>query len=319
VHAWLGGLLYEWNDLDAAMHHLTTAVTLGEGQVDTSLGPGQQLLVDAYLTLARVRQARGNAAGALEMIHKAEQSAQEQFPAQLGQVAAARVRLSLGQNDVETAVRWARECGLAPDDELGHEHEYEHLTLARVLLAQGRLDEARELLDRLGQAAESRQCLGSVIESLALQALVFQAEGRADKAMTTLERALSLAEPEGYVRLFVDEGTPMAELLSAFRRQPSAVRGEYVATLLAAFQAEGPGGAEATPRRLQTATLFEPLTERELEVLGLIADGLSNREIAGALVIAVTTVKKHASNIYGKLGVTSRTQAAARARELDLR
>ena len=157
--------------------------------------------------------------------------------------------------------------------------------------------------------------MGSLIKILALQAVAFQAQSDLDQAMSMLERALSLAKPEGFVRTFVDEGEPMARLL-----EQAAARGiapDYVSRLLAALGAEEAERA-SSPAPPGVASLVEPLTDRELEVLRLIGEGYSNQDIAEALVITLNTVKKHTSGIYGKLGVHSRTQAVVRAQELGL-
>jgi LuxR family maltose regulon positive regulatory protein len=149
-----------------------------------------------------------------------------------------------------------------------------------------------------------------------LRAAAFQAEGDTAQASTTLERALTLAEPGGFIRVFVDEGPPMARLL--YEALNRGIAPDYVRRLLAAFPMAEPEKAE--PSRAQTAKpeLVEPLSERELEVLQLIAEGLTNPEIAARLFLALNTVKTHSRNIYGKLGVHSRTQAVSRARALGL-
>jgi LuxR family maltose regulon positive regulatory protein len=162
------------------------------------------------------------------------------------------------------------------------------------------------------QVAEAAGQTGNVIELLALKALALQTQGQPTQAMTTLEHALALAEPEGYLRIFVDEGKPMELLLQRLKAEDGRIK-DYVDKLLSAF-----GERILHPSSLIRQPLFEPLSERELEVLRLIADGLSNAEIAQRLVIAQGTVKRHINNIYGKLGVQSRTQAVARSRELGL-
>ena len=167
-------------------------------------------------------------------------------------------------------------------------------------------------LDSLLQVAEAAVQTGSVVELLALKALALRAQGQSAQAMTMLERALTLAEPEGYLRIFVDEGEPMKLLLQKIRAEGGGMK-DYVDQLLSAFEER-----VFHPSSLGPQPLVEPLSERELEVLRLIADGLSNAEIAGKLVIAQGTVKRHINNIYGKLGVQSRTQAVARSRELGL-
>ena len=197
--------------------------------------------------------------------------------------------------------------------------EFEHIAAVRVLFArassqasprEGEIGEALRLLARLLEAAEAARRMGSVIKILALQALAFQAQGDVGQALCVLERALSLAEPEGYVRTFVDEGGPMARLLR--RALSQGIAPNYAARLLDAL------GVAVELRSSAMESLIGPLSERELEVLRLVVAGLSNPEIAEELVIAVSTVKSHVNHIYGKLGVESRTQAVARARELGL-
>jgi LuxR family maltose regulon positive regulatory protein len=220
------------------------------------------------------------------------------------------------------ALGWALEQGLSAHDDLSYLREFEHITLARVLLARYKSDradgsmlEATGLLERLLQAAEEGGRTGSVIEILVLQALAHEAQDESPSALVSLERALALAEPEGYVRIFVDEGRPMAQLLSE-----AAARGimpDYTAKLLAVFEAEE-RKSEDRSYLPPAQSLTEPLSQRELEVLRLIAQGLSNREIGERLFLAVITVKGHNRNIFRKLQVRRRTEAVARARELDL-
>ncbi|MBN1136192.1 MAG: hypothetical protein JXM73_06385, partial [Anaerolineae bacterium] len=188
--------------------------------------------------------------------------------------------------------------------------DLERLILARLMIGQGQPQDGLAILERLLPRMEREGRWGSAIEGHILTALALQAAGDTPQAAAALEQALSLAEPEGYVRIFADEGAPLADLL-----RQAAARGaapEYVGRLLAAIRAGERGPAPDIPG------LVEPLADREIEVLRLIAAGLSNQEIAEELVVAVSTVKWHINNLYGKLGVSSRTQAIARARELEL-
>jgi LuxR family maltose regulon positive regulatory protein len=242
------------------------------------------------------------------------------------QAAALRARLQLAQGDRKAAEVWAANSGLSPDDpEASHPglREEEYLSLARVLNAEGRQAEALFLLERLWQAAEAEERMGSAIVIRILQGLIMQAQGNTVRALAFLERALVLAEAEGYVRVFVDEGEPLRALLYDFRSlrltRLSATPDDrsrrllaYANKLLAAFPLTG----MLVPPQLEPH--LEPLSERELEVLRLIATGASNRDVADTLVVAVTTVKKHVSNILSKLNSSSRTQAVAEARALGL-
>jgi LuxR family maltose regulon positive regulatory protein len=306
--------LYEWNDLDGAMRYAMEGIRLREQ------GGFVAHLLLGHAILARVHQVRGHADSALEVMEEAERLADRHDDARLRAVVAdLQVWLWLAQGNATAASRWALEHSLDPVDELTSAREVEQIAVARVLVAsawfrgstQGsEIDEALELLAQLLKAAEAAERTGSLIKILPLQALAYQAQGDLDQALSTLEQALSLAEPEGYVRTFVDEGEPMARLLR--RALTRGISPEYTGKLLGAL------GESAEPVPPATQALVEPLTERELEVLRLIAAGLSNREIAQELVVAVSTVKTHINHIYGKLAVKSRIQAVAKAQALDL-
>ena len=321
AHGGLANILCEQNHLDAALDH----IQLGIGQVDQVGGAWSAHVL--YRALARVYQAQGNwqdALVALDRTHEVGQNAQVSLV--VAQAAALRASLLLAQGDLEAAATWAANCGLSPDDaQAAHPgwREVEYLALARVLEAQGRQAEALSLLDRLLQAAQAGERNGSAISILAFQALVLQKQRDTNAALHCLERALTLAAPEGYIRIFVDEGEPLRLLLVDFRAQVEKRRnvtpGDHCAALLAytnhllsAFpQPQGSGN-------IQPETLVEPVSERELEVLHLINNGLTNQEIADQLVIAISTVKTHINHLYGKFGVRSRTQAVANARDLGL-
>src|SRR6266566_1245770 len=211
---------------------------------------------------------------------------------------------------------WAREQGLSVDDDLSYLREFEHITLARVLMARYQDERAERsvhevirLLDRLLRAAEEGERAGSVIEILVLRALAYQRHGDIPAALSCLQRAVTLAEPEGYVRVFADEGPAMASLLRAAAKQ--GTRPNYVRRLLAA--ASGPEHSSPTEQ-----ALIDPLSERELEVLRLLGTELDGPAIARELTVSLNTMRTHTKNIYAKLGVTNRRAAIRRAAELDL-
>jgi ATP/maltotriose-dependent transcriptional regulator MalT len=310
----MADVLYEWDDLEAAEQHLQDGIALGV--------PGGYvgMMVNGYTLLARLRQVRGDAQGALDAICQAEQAVQRVNPPRttLDEVAAYRAWLHLTQGDLEAAARWAQT--LEPGSNIGLDTlgEYKLITLTRVRLAQGNRDQAQSLLGRLLQAAETDGRIGKAIELLALQALMRQAGGDGVGALEDLKRALTLAEPEGYVRTFVDQGAPMAELLLwGVERNTWTEPGlaGYVNKLLSHFGLHPPDQAKIPKLESKIA---EPLSERELQVLQLVAEGASNHTIAQRLSVTVSTVKAHLRNINSKLEVNSRTQAIARARALRL-
>jgi LuxR family maltose regulon positive regulatory protein len=316
VYAKLGDVLREQNDLQAAEDHLSAAIKISQGRL--AIVSGQ-----AYLHLARLKHASGDAAGARSALQQAGQAVQGwETPEIVADMAAHQARLWLDQGDLPAAIRWVHQSGIRSNKEPTYLHEFELLTLARVLIAQGSaqrdqgpLHEAMDLLEQLRQTAEAGERMGRVIEISMLQALalseIHDEETETNQALASLERALVLAEPEGYVRMFVDEGEPMARLL--YEAASQGIAPDYAGRLLAAF----PDVLSAQPKR-PPPEMVEPLSARELEVLGLIAEGLSNQEIAAKLFISLNTVKVHSSHIYGKLGVKSRTQAVAKAETLGI-
>jgi LuxR family maltose regulon positive regulatory protein len=300
----LGNLSRERNELSKAAEFLERGVKLGQA------GDHPHILTSGYVWLAWLRHTQGDMSGSQEAIRSALQVVRQKQVSRLWPVppaASYQARLWIAQGDLIAASRWAQNSGLNPTDTpITFLYEVENLTLARLLIAQGNLEEAEALLLRLHRGTATTGRAGSLIEILILQALTFAAQRRAEEAISALEQALDLAEPEGFVRIFIDEGAPLADLL----RQAVArdLHAAYALHLLGAMEA---AAAAKQP-------LVEPLSARELEVLRWVAAGYSNQEIAQELVIAVSTVKKHIHNIYGKLEVGSRTQAVARAGELGI-
>src|SRR5205085_6520337 len=339
MHVGMSELHRERNDLQTATQHLLRSKELGER---TGLPQNRYRWCVA---MARIREAQGDLDGAHDLLHEAERLYMSDFFPNVRPVAAWKTRVWVAQGRLGEALDWAREQGLSVSDDLSYLREFEHITLARVLLARYQSDradrslrEAMGLLERLLQAAEEGERTGSVIEILVLQALAHQTQGNILAALMPLERALTLAEPEGYVRIFVDEGPPMAVLLAKLhehsRKRPRATSTNvplaYIERLLALLRGErvqegtSPAATSSTSSTSSPSAptpaqpLLDPLTERELEVLRLIAAGLSNREIAARLVLALSTVKSYVNTIYSKLQVESRTKAVARARALHL-
>jgi LuxR family maltose regulon positive regulatory protein len=317
----------EYGDLQVATQHLLKSNELGER---TGFPPNRSRWCVA---MARIREAQGDLEGALDLLHEAERLYRRDFFPNVRPVAALVTRVWVAQGRLGEALDWAREQGLCVSDDLSYLREFEHITLARVLLARSKSDradrsilEAMGLLERLLQAAEEGERTGSVIEILVQQALAHHVQGDIPAALVPLSRALTLAEPEGYVRIFIDEGPPMAVLLTNLHerswKRPRAASTNiplaFIERLLALLRGERvqEGTSPSAPPPAQP--LLDPLTERELEVLRLIAAGLSNRAIADQLVLALSTVKSYVNTIYSKLQVESRTQAIARARTLHL-
>jgi LuxR family maltose regulon positive regulatory protein len=322
VVGWLlavwGETLAELDDLKGARRHAQRGVARAEQGGELSM------LGWSYLCLIRVLFSAGEITGAQEAIQKIENSARASNvpPWITSQAGAWQARLWLAQDEPEAAAEWARERGLLTTGEpelppeIGFSPLIEYIVLARILIARERMDEATLLLQRLLRAAEAGERITRAVEISSLQALALQAAGRSSQAMEALERALTLAEPGGFVRTFVDEGPPMARLLH--QAATAGIAPEYARRLLSAFPVAGPEHAESTEMQDTQSEFVEPLSEREREVLELIAEGLTNPEVASRLFLAINTVKAHTRNIYGKLGVHNRTQAVARARALGI-
>ncbi len=320
----LGLLCHEQGDQQSAAQHLRKSGELGE-----------QALIDwPYrwrLAQARLKEAEGDLKTALDLLDEARRLYVRTSMPDFHPIDALKARVYLRQGRLSEALDWVRERGLSVDDDLSYLDEFEHITLARVLIAQhqndpvaGSIHEAIVLLERLLQAAEAGRRMGSVIEILVAQALAFQAQGNVSRALASMERALVLAEPEGYVRIFVDEGEALRLLILDFRfsiekqaPQDAHPLHGYVERLLAVF----PQVCEANPKsKIQNlkSEMIEPLSDRELEVLKLLRSELSGPEIAHELIVSLNTLRTHTKNIFNKLGVNNRRTAVRRAEELDL-
>lgn len=305
----------ERDDLDAAHDHLRASWELGEPN-GLPQNPYR-----SRVALARVRQAEGDLDGAIELLAEAQRLHVADYSPDVRPVAAIRARALIAQGRLPEAWGWARDHGLAATDEPSYLREFEHITLARLLVAQGAHDRvgaigedgavvaALGLLERLLDPADQGGRAGSVIDILVVQALAHDAAGDESAALASLKRAIRLAEPEGYVRIFVDEGASMAALLQLLAKQPN-VSGYARRLLGTAVTAEG--------RPAVGQPLIEPLSEREIEVLRLLASDLSGPDIARELTVSLATVRTHTQNVYAKLGVNSRRAAVRRADELGL-
>jgi LuxR family maltose regulon positive regulatory protein len=314
----------ERNDLQLATQHLLRSQELGEH------ARFPQNRYRWRVAMARIREAEGDLDGALDLFDEAERLYMSDFSPNVRPIAALKARVWLAQGRWGKALDWAREQGLSAHDKLSYLHEFEHITLVRVLLAQytgnraeNSILDAKGLLLRLLQAAEAGERTGSIIEILILQALAHQLQGDIPAALMPLSRALSLAESEGYIRMFVDEGPALTQLLSAAAAQ--GMMPGYVEMLLAAFPRTEDRGlrtefAESLHSVLspRSSSLVEPLSQRELDVLRLLGTDLSGPEIARELMVSLNTLRTHTKNIYDKLGVNNRRAAVHRAEELKL-
>jgi LuxR family maltose regulon positive regulatory protein len=310
----MGDVYREWNELDKASQNIQEGLHLAESIGDFVF------LRDGYIAKSRLEQSLGNLESAGIYLQKAERIARNTETAHgITPIKALQVSLWIGMGDIQSAEQWIKDAGLDIENYATHDSphfldEYSLITLARLHIARGHLGEARRLLDQLQTFAASAGRQGRVIEILILQALAHYAGGEKVRAVEALTKALVLAEPEGYVRLFVEQGAKMEELLELVGKSKGVgALASYVYKLLGTFP-----DRQAKPLASLQQPLIEPLSQRELEILQLVAAGMSNREVADQLVLATGTVKKHLNNIFGKLDVQNRTQCVARARELHL-
>jgi LuxR family maltose regulon positive regulatory protein len=311
---------YQRNELDSALARVTDGIPLCRRLTYT------QPLANGLATLALIRQAAGDTAGALDAIAEAEKIAPSPEVADLlNPVRAQRARLLLAQGDLAAAAHWTEEHGLGADEEVSYSREPAYLMLARVLLASHAADKAIRLLGRLNVDAAAHGRTGSLIEIQALMALAMAAGGDQARAVTTLAAAITHAHPQGFIRVFADEGPAMGALLGRLiasqpRHVPAAiVPVDYLGRLARASRRDASCGGSATrPSTAVASGMVTALSDREREVLYLVAAGKQNREIADELYITRDTVKKHVTHIFEKLGAANRTQATARARDLGL-
>jgi LuxR family maltose regulon positive regulatory protein len=310
MYVGMSELYRERDDLETATELLGRSQELGD-----HLGMPQNRY-RWLVAMARIREAEGDTAAAVDLLDEAERAYVGDFFPNVRPVAAVRARSHLLQGGLGEALAWVRERGLSAQDDLSYLREFEHVTLARILLALHRtersepsLQDAARLLDRLLAEAESGGRTGTVIEVLVLHALAHQARGDMPAALASLQRAVSLAEPEGYVRIFTDEGAPMASLLRALASQ--APGGRYARQILTISSTTDHDRPSKQP-------LLEPLSDRELDVLRLLGTDLSGPEIARELVVSLNTVRTHQKHIYAKLGVSNRRAAVRQGDELKL-
>ncbi|HEV2660957.1 MAG TPA: LuxR C-terminal-related transcriptional regulator, partial [Ktedonobacteraceae bacterium] len=325
----LGSLLYEWNELDSAEDFALAGMTFD------AAGEQVQVTLNSVSIQARIKQVQGDEDEVWRLMQEGEDYIYRHHATRLVPVLSMqRARLWLMQDNIAEAGEWVVASGLSFDDALNHLREAEYLTLARVYIAQRKLVLALGLLERLRQQAEAGKRVGSLIEIAILEALAWQEQGEMQQALAALVDALVLAKPEGYIRIFVDEGTPMEALLTKALEMRSELEGlqkiapGYIRMLLATIKQERlwrelPEEQYLLAPQIDESeepveSLLEPLTEREIEILRLVAAGLPNRAIAEHIVVSAGTVKVHLHNIHNKLNVHNRTEAVARARDLRL-
>lgn len=320
-YAGLADISREWDRPDEALELLAQAFTV----THTALTVDADAFMLAYTTQLRVELARREFADAEDTVNQLARVASKRnfVPAFITQIAALRARLELARGELDAAVHWAKGIDSSLFDAPAYPREPQMLAWARVWLAHARhyrdtsrLSDIERILKHWCDDAQAKMRQNSVIEILVLRALVADARGDHNRALDLLHRALKLGEPENYLAVFADEGEPMRRLLLLLQNRPAPTSPSYLDAVLTAFR-----HAVETHARIATQTnsvIAEPLSERELEVLRLVAGGASNQLIADTLVIALPTVKRHISNIYAKLNVSSRTQAVLRAQELRL-
>jgi ATP/maltotriose-dependent transcriptional regulator MalT len=299
VHLCLARIAYEWNDLDAARSHTQECLQAAQPYKEH-----YDVAVACQVLLARMELAIGDVTEAKTILSQADQSARHfNFDDQLPEIATVKVSILLQQGNLEEAAK------------LADKHEIP-TSQARVHLAQGDPSAALALLEPLAQQARAKAFLDEQLKVMVLEAVTQHACGEDEKAMQALSEALVLAKPGGFIRIFVDEGPLMAELLT--KALSTEMTPDYVRQILAAFPGIKSKQVVFSKAQMDQSELIEPLSEREIDVLRLIAGGLTNQKIAARLFLSPNTVKAHVRNIFGKLGINNRTQAAIKARELGV-
>jgi LuxR family maltose regulon positive regulatory protein len=311
----LGEIAREWNDFEAAERYLVEGLELFKqfGEIGSII---------SYLTLARIKETQGNLIRAQEILDQARHLAVQFEGSKMDDelVEAYQVQLWVAQGEVNQAERWVEEKGIEDHmhlDDLSNQHnpmwDVYCLTLTRIYIAKDRYPDALSLVERMLSASREHDRVRTELRALVLKAYILEKIGRNQDALTALEEALREGKAEGYVRVFLDEGEPIIQLL--YQAAAQGIEPEFAGQLLAAVSVSGLAREQVVKEHMD---LVEPLSDREIEVLQLIAQGLSNQEIAGRLHISLSTVKGHTSNIYGKLAVHNRIQAVARAKELGI-
>ena len=310
VYVSIGRILRQWNQLEDAYRFTTKGVALCR---DWNVA---QILALSCIDLAFVHQALGNGEQSRESLQEAIQIMDGFSPWGTKAAIAHQVKFDLASGDIDAVERWTQANDLTIDGDFEFDREIEYLTLVRVFIAQKRFEKAYALGQKIYRFAQDIGKRQLELDGLILLALVFSVQGETDQALVHLKKAVNIAQPEGYIRIFVDEGPPMARLLYAALSR--GITPDYVQRLLAAFPETEPEKTTVNQPKLSDTDWIEPLSNRELEVLQLIAEGLSRQGIAAQLVLSLNTIKTHTRNIYSKLGVNNQMQAVGKARGLGL-
>jgi LuxR family maltose regulon positive regulatory protein len=310
VYVSIGRIFRQWNQLDDAYRFIVKGLAL------CRLWNVADILGLSLIELAYIHQSLGAYEKAFESLKEAT-NVFEGISTWGGKIAAAhQAKSDITHGDIGAAEHWVEANDLDLNSDFEFYREIEYLVLVRAFIAQRRYDEAHTLAERIYKIAQETGKRQTELEILILLAIVFSGQGKTEQALVHLERALNIGQPEGFIRTFVDEGPPMAKLLyEALQRD---IYPEYVQRLLAAFPITEPDKDASTKSQADQSGLIEPLSEREIEVLQLLAKGLTNQEVAQRLYLSPHTIKTHTRNIYGKLGVNNRTQAVERARALGI-